>query len=73
MYLSRLTLQIASPSVRQSLRNCQDMHKTLMQAFDCSREEACLLYRVFKTDASLSDFKPVTGWVKKVPKQYRSI
>ena len=53
MYLSRLTLQIASPSVRQSLRNCQDMHKTLMQAFYCSREEACLLYRVFRTDRSL--------------------
>ncbi len=53
MYLSRLSLQITLPSVRQSLRNCQDMHKTLMQAFDCSREEASLLYRVFRTDRSL--------------------
>lgn len=53
MYLSRLTLHISSPSVRQSLRNCQDMHRTIMRAFDCSREEAQLLYRIIKTDQKL--------------------
>ncbi len=50
MYLSRLDLQLSSPAVRQALRNCQDMHRTLMKAFDCTREEACLLYRIMKTD-----------------------
>ncbi len=53
MYLSKLTMDITSPSVRQALRNCQDMHKTLLRAFDCSREEACLLYRVFRNDQSI--------------------
>ena len=53
MYLSRLSLQISSPGVRQSLRNCQDMHRTIMKAFDCSREEAQVLYRVIKTDQKL--------------------
>ena len=53
MYLSRLDLQLSSPAVRQALRNCQDMHRTLMKAFDCTREEAGLLYRVMKTDQSI--------------------
>ena len=29
-------------------------------------------YRVFKTDQTLGKFTPVTGWLKKVPKKYRS-
>ncbi len=53
MYLSRVLLDINSPSVRQSLRNCQDMHKTIMRAFDCSRTEASVLYRVFRTEQSI--------------------
>ncbi len=53
MYLSRLDLQLSSPAVRQALRNCQDMHRTLMKAFDCTREETDLLYRVIKTEQSI--------------------
>lgn len=53
MYLSHLTMQLSSPGARQALRNCQDMHRTLMKAFDCSREEASLIYRLFKTDESI--------------------
>ncbi len=53
MYLSRIELRISSPAVRQTLRNCQDMHRTLMKAFDCSREEAGMLYRVVRTDAAI--------------------
>ena len=50
MFLSRITMQISSPSVRQGLSNYQDMHRTLMKAFNCSRKEAGLLYRVIKTE-----------------------
>ncbi len=65
MYLSRLSLQISAPGVRQSLRNCQDMHRTIMKAFDCSREEAQVLYRVIKTDQKLTVYvqsKNVPRW-----------
>lgn len=47
--------------------------KLYVTKFKSSKKGTLTQYRVFKTDASLSDFKPVTGWVKKVPKQYRSI
>ena len=50
MYLSRLELDLKSPSVRQSLRNCQDMHRNIMKAFDVSRSAAQVLYRVVRTD-----------------------
>ena len=53
MYLSRIDLRISSPAVRQTLRDCQDMHRTLMKAFDCTREEAGMLYRVIRTDAAI--------------------
>ena len=53
MYLSRLELRISSPAVRQTLRNCQDMHRTLMKAFDLGREEAGMLFRTVRTDAAL--------------------
>lgn len=53
MYLSRLTLRMTAPGVRQSLHNCQDMHRTLLRSFDCSREEAGLLYRVIRTNENL--------------------
>ena len=54
MYLSQLVLQIASHAVRQTLRNCQDMHRTLMKAFDCGRKQAGLLFRVTRTDQRIS-------------------
>lgn len=53
MYLSRIDLRISSPAVRQTLHNCQDMHRTLMKAFDCGREEAGMLYRVIRTDTAI--------------------
>ena len=53
MYLSQLSLQITHPSVRQSLKNCQDLHRSLMKAFDDSRDQAGMLYRVFRTDRSI--------------------
>lgn len=49
MYLSKLVLDISAPSVRQSVRDCQDMHRSLMKAFDVPREEAGMLYRVVTT------------------------
>lgn len=48
MYLSKLVLDISHPSVRQALRNCQDMHRNLMKAFSGTREEAGMLYRLEK-------------------------
>ena len=53
MYLSRIDLSISSPAVRQALRNCQDMHRTLMKSFDCARVEAGMLYRVIRTDDAI--------------------
>ena len=47
-----MTLNIDHPSVRQALRNRQDMHKNLMKAFPCGADEAGVLYRlVQKRDA----------------------
>ena len=47
MFRTRLLLDIAKPSVRQGLRDCHDMHRTLLKAFpDVSRVQAGLLYRV---------------------------
>ena len=54
MYLSKLVLDINAPSVRQSIRDCQDMHRSLMKAFDHPREEAAVLYRVVTTRQELS-------------------
>lgn len=34
MYLSQLALEIGNPSTQQALRNCHDMHRNLMRAFD---------------------------------------
>ena len=50
MYLSKLELDIQSPSVRQALRDCQDMHRNLMRAFDGNRREVQMLYRLVKRD-----------------------
>ncbi len=53
MYLSRIALTVSSPDVRQCLRNCQDMHRTIMKAYDCTREEAQVLYRVLASDQKM--------------------
>lgn len=76
MYLSRLDLQLSSPAIRQALRNCQDMHRTLMKAFDCTREEAGLLYRVMKTDQSIfiyAQSKTLPQWERIEKSGYRCV
>lgn len=72
MYLSILSFDMKHPSVRQALKNPQDMHRNLMKAFDDlgqSRERVRLLYRLDEGKASLlvsSDTEPnwerVTGY-----------
>ena len=52
MYLSKLSLDIANPSARQAISNCNDMHRNLMRAFDVEngtaspRMECSVLYRL---------------------------
>jgi len=48
MIFSKLGLDIRHPSIRRALRNCQDMHKNLMKAFQGDREQAGVLYTVMK-------------------------
>lgn len=48
MTFSKLSLDIRHPSIRQALRNCQDMHKNLMKAFQEDREQAGVLYAVMR-------------------------
>lgn len=53
MYLSKLEIDMRSPSARQALLDCQDMHRNLMRAFTCSRREAGVLYRLEKSAKSV--------------------
>ena len=61
MYLSRIILDLHHPSVRQALRDCNDMHRNLMQAFPehqvnvCARRQGGILYRLVdrRSDVSL--------------------
>lgn len=52
MYLSRIVLDLRHPSVRQALRDCNDMHRNLMQGFPTvqgeipARNSAGVLYRL---------------------------
>jgi len=53
MYLSKLSLDVSSPSVAQALASSHDMHRNLMKAFDHNhaipdreRENIGLLYRI---------------------------
>ncbi|MST56312.1 type I-E CRISPR-associated protein Cas6/Cse3/CasE [Pyramidobacter sp. SM-530-WT-4B] len=47
MILTKISLELRHPSVRQCLRNCQDMHRNLMSAFGgMARAENSLLYRL---------------------------
>lgn len=53
MYLSYLQLNVSHPAVRQCLKDCQDMHRTIMRAFPAelelpSREAYGVLYRVMR-------------------------
>lgn len=76
MILSLLSLDLSSPSVRQSLKNCEDMHRSLMKAFDKSRNEVNMLYRIIRSEKSIqiyvqSDDIPDWGRIKE--KGYRCI
>ena len=51
MYLSKISLDIRSASVRQALRDCGDMHRNIQKLFSCSRSESGVLYRLYQ-DAS---------------------
>ena len=46
MYLSKIILDLHKESVRQSLRDCGDMHRNVQRLFDSSRSEAGDLYRL---------------------------
>lgn len=52
MYLSRIILDLRHPSVRQALRDCNDMHRNLMQGFpdaqmeNSARNGTGVLYRL---------------------------
>lgn len=47
MYLSKISLDLCAVSVRQSLRDCGDMHRNIQKLFSASREDAGVLYRVY--------------------------
>lgn len=53
MILSLLDLDLSSPSVRQAFRNCQDLHRNIMKAFDMGRQEAKVLYRVIRSEKNI--------------------
>ena len=53
MILSLLTLDLRSPSVRQSLLDCQDLHRSIMRAFDTGRCEAKVLFRLIRSDRNI--------------------
>lgn len=46
MYLSKIEMDIKNASVRQNLRDCEDMHRSIQKMFGSSRKEANVLYRI---------------------------
>lgn len=46
MYLSKIDLDLHAESVRQSLRDCGDLHRNVQRWFASSRSEAGVLYRL---------------------------
>lgn len=64
MILTKVNLDLRSPSARQALVDCGDMHRNIQALFGSSREEANVLYRAQKNDAGctvyiLSERAPV--------------
>ena len=55
MYLSKVMLDMHHPSVRQALRDINDMHRNIMAGFameaglDAPRAEMRILYRIIET------------------------
>lgn len=61
MYLTKFALDIREPDVRRCLYNCQDMHRSVMRLFGCSRKDAGVLYRINRKNMSLyilSEIRP---------------
>ena len=50
MILTKVNLDLRSPSARQALTDCGDMHRNIQALFGQSREDAGVLYRVQKTE-----------------------
>ncbi len=64
MILTKVKLDLRSPSARQALTDCGDMHRNIQALFGESREDAGVLYRAQKTERGctvfiLSSRKPV--------------
>ncbi len=64
MYLSKIKMDLRAESVRQSLRDCGDLHRNVQKLFSDSREGAGVLYRLYKDRTScwlyiLSEIKPI--------------
>ena len=53
MYLSKILLDPMHPSVRQALRDRQDLHRNLLRAFPGSDEKEGILYRLVNERRSL--------------------
>lgn len=54
MILTKLVLDRRNPAVRQDLRDCQDLHRSLMRLFGEDRRGAGVLYRLRLNDSSAS-------------------
>ena len=54
MYLSKISLDLRSASVRQALYDCADMHRNIQKLFSDSRKEAGVLYRVYSDKSGSS-------------------
>ncbi|MBE6614186.1 MAG: type I-E CRISPR-associated protein Cas6/Cse3/CasE [Ruminococcaceae bacterium] len=50
MYLSKIGLDIRAASVRQSMRDCGDMHRNVQKLFSAPRAEESVLYRVYQNE-----------------------
>lgn len=70
MFLSSIHLDLSSPSVRQCLRDCQDMHRTIMQALpdviDAQSRQSCgVLYRIMHSQVAIRAYvlsRPRPQW-----------
>lgn len=54
MYRSLLIVDLSSPSMRQALGNCQDMHRNIMKAFprdNADRKKSQVLYRLMTVES----------------------
>ena len=45
MILSKFRVDIRSPQGRDCVRDCQNMHRSIMRLFHCARKDGNILYR----------------------------